>query len=544
MDPSPPSWLNTRTTGVLAHVSSLPGPHGIGDLGSGARAFVDFLARSGFKYWQICPLGPTGYGDSPYQSFSSFAGNPYFIDLDELRQAGLLTAEELAPLRDLPVRAVAYGELYLRFWPVLGRALSRFKALGKRAPWGGASALARFEAAEGSWLEAYAAFTALKHHFGGQPWMEWPAQWRDWQPGLEGRLPAAAAAEAEQQRFYQFLFFRQWTALRQHAREQGVAIIGDLPIFVALDSADVWRWREVFRIDAAGRPRAVAGVPPDYYSESGQLWGNPLYDWNRLARDGYGWWIDRLRSAFTLYEVIRLDHFRGFDTYWEIPAGAPDARTGAWRKGPGLPFFEAVRRALPGARIIAEDLGYIGPEVVALRRAAGLPGMKILQFGYGHDDNNVNLPHFHAVDHVVYTGTHDNDTTRGWLEGLDREVFARVADYFGLTGTATAWPLIRAAFASIARLAVVPMQDLLNLPSTARMNRPGSTDGNWRWRFTAEELARLERTRLETLRHWHALYDRTGDERQRDYSAPPTESPRARAPLSSPAAELSTHSQP
>jgi len=544
MDTPAPSWLNTRTAGVLAHVSSLPGTHGIGNLGAGARAFVDFLARAGFRHWQICPLGPTGYGDSPYQSFSSFAGNPYFIDLEELREAGLLTAAELAPLRNLPAHRVDYGELYLCFWPVLGRALHRFQELANRAPWGGAAALAEFVRAQADWLEPYAAFMALKYHFGGQPWTQWPAEWRDWRPGIEARLPAPAAEAAAHQRFYQFLFFRQWTALRRYARERGVSIIGDLPIFVALDSADCWRWREVFRIDAAGQPEAVAGVPPDYYSESGQLWGNPLYDWECLARTGYGWWLDRLRAAFELYDVIRLDHFRGFDTYWEIPADAPDARNGAWRKGPGLPFFAAVKRALPQARIIAEDLGYIGPDVVALRRAAGLPGMKVLQFSYGHDDNNVNLPHFHATDTVVYTGTHDNDTTRGWLEGLDRETFARVADYYGLTGAPMAWPIVRAALASVARLAVVPMQDLLNLPSTARMNRPGSTDGNWRWRFSAVELARLERTRLEPLRRWLALYDRTGDRRQREYSAPPAQLPSADQSLSSSAAALPIPTHP
>lgn len=523
MNSSVTTWLDTRTAGVLAHVSSLPGDHGIGDLGAGARAFVDFLARAGFRHWQICPLGPTGYGDSPYQSFSSFAGNPYFIDLEELREAGLLTTLDLEPLRALPSKVVDYGELYARFWPVLGRALSRFRDQGDRAPWGGASALADFVVAEAGWLNAYAAFMALKRHFGGQPWTRWPAEWRDWQPGIEDRLPAAVAAEAEHHRFYQFLFFRQWSALRRYARDREVAIIGDVPIFVALDSADAWRWRDVFRLGPDGEPEAVAGVPPDYFSESGQLWGNPLYDWDHLARTGYAWWIDRLRAAFALYDIIRLDHFRGFDTYWEIPAGALDARGGVWRKGPGLPFFQAVQQALPQARIIAEDLGYIGPDVVALRRAAGLPGMKILQFGYGHDDNNVNLPHFHVPDTVVYTGTHDNDTTRGWMEALGEEPSVRVRDYFGLTRAAVTWPLIRVAFGSVARLAIVPMQDLLNLPSTARMNRPGSIQGNWRWRFSGPELARLERTKLETLRHWHTMYDRTGDRRPRDFSAPPSE---------------------
>jgi 4-alpha-glucanotransferase len=521
MEPSPSSWLSTRASGVLAPIASLPGAFGIGNLGPGARAFVDFLAQAGFKYWQICPAGPTGFGDSPYQSFSSFAGNPYFIDLEELLDAGLLTASELAPLQALPSLEVEYGELYRRFWPVLARAHERFVQRGRTAPWGGQEALASFAADQAEWLEPYAAFMALKDHFGGHSWARWPNRWRDWRPGLPAELPPPAAAEAARQRFYQFLFFRQWTALRAYARRRGIGLIGDVPIFVALDSADTWRWRDVFRLADNGQPEAVAGVPPDYFSESGQLWGNPLYRWDRLAATGYAWWVDRLRMAFSLCDIVRLDHFRGFDTYWEIPAGSPDARTGAWREGPGLAFFQAVKAALPEARIIAEDLGYITAGVAALRREAALPGMKILQFGYGHDDNNVNLPHFFPPVSVVYTGTHDNDTTRGWLESLPDEEYGQVADYFGLDGSRSAWPMVRAAFASVARLAVIPVQDLMDLPSTARINRPGTTDGNWRWRFTREALAELSRARAHTLHHWHALYDRSGDPRQRDYSAPP-----------------------
>lgn len=519
--PAPSTWLNSRAAGVLAPVSCLPGGHGIGDLGAGARAFVDFLHAAGFRHWQICPAGPTGFGDSPYQSFSSFAGNPYFIDLEELRQAGLLTDQDLRGLRELPAERVDYGELHLRFWPVLARACDRFFQRGKNAPWGGIQALAEFNATHRDWLDSYAAFMALKERFGGHPWSRWPAQWRDWQPGLEENLPTAAAEEAMRQRFYQFVFFRQWAALREYARERQVALIGDVPIFVALDSADTWRWREVFRLDADGQPEAVAGVPPDYFSDAGQLWGNPLYRWDQLRQTGYRWWIERLRLAFALCDVVRLDHFRGFDTFWEIPAGSPDARRGRWQPGPGLEFFAAIKAALPESRLIAEDLGYISAEVAALRRAAGLPGMKILQFGYWHDDNNVNLPHFFPPESVVYTGTHDNDTTVGWLQGLDEAQFRQVAGYFGLTDARSAWPVIRAAFASVARLAVIPMQDLLDLPATARMNRPGTTEHNWQWRFTAQELERMGRTRLETLRQWHVLFDRTGDARQREFSAPP-----------------------
>ncbi len=380
------SWLNTRAAGVLAHVSSLPGAYGIGNLGAGARGFVDFLAEAGVRYWQICPLGPTGYGDSPYQLFSGSAGNPYFIDPGELQAAGLVQAKELVRLRRSDAGRVNYGRLYENFWPLLAKAHDRFAASGRTGieSYGSLAEFCRFHA---SWLEPFADFMALKAHFGGYPWTLWPRPYRRWSPRLHESLPAPARRDAARHAFYQYVFFAQWGRLRRYAAERGVGIIGDVPIFVALDSADTWRNRSVFKLTASGRPRTVAGVPPDYFSALGQLWGNPLYNWNYLARTGYAWWIGRLRAAFELYDIIRLDHFRGFDTYWEIPAGAADARGGVWRRGPGHPFFEAVRAALPRARIIAEDLGYIGPGVVELRRAAGLPGMKILQFAYGHDAN-------------------------------------------------------------------------------------------------------------------------------------------------------------
>ena len=518
---SPPStWLTTRVAGVLAHISSLPGDYGIGNLGPGARRFVDFLCAAGVRYWQICPVGPTGYGDSPYQLFSGRAGNPYFIDLEELVAAGLLRPEDVAPLRQLPADRVDYGRLYETFWAVLARAHDRFVATGADEV-DELGSLAGFCRHHAGWLEPFADFMALKAHFGGQSWTMWPEEFRRWHPGLHGALPDAVRRESHRHAFYQYLFFGQWERLRRYAAAHGVGIIGDIPIFVALDSADTWRNPAVFRLDAQGRPLAVAGVPPDYFSASGQLWGNPLYDWEYLARSDYAWWIDRLRAAFELYDILRLDHFRGFDTYWEIPAGAPDARGGQWRKGPGLPFFAAVRRALPEARIIAEDLGYIGPDVVALRRAVGLPGMKILQFAYGHDANNVNLPHFYPPDSVAYTGTHDNNTTRGWLEALSAEAARPVDAYFQLGGDRSAWPLIRAALATVSRLAIIPMQDLLDLPAASALNRPGTAEGNWQWRFTALQLAALEREKLATLREWIRLYDRTGDRALCDYSEPP-----------------------
>jgi 4-alpha-glucanotransferase len=521
MESPPTSWLNTRSAGILAHISSLPGHYGIGNLGAGTRNLIDFLGRAGVRYWQICPVGPTGFGDSPYQTFSSRAGNPYFIDLDELALSGLLTDEDLAPLRRLPGAGVDYGGLYENFWRVLARAYDNFAA-SHRDEIIGLGSLAAFRRENSAWLEPFSTFMALKAHFGGQPWTMWPEAFSNWSPDLQASLPDPVRIDADRHAFYQYLFFGQWDRLRRYAAARGVGIIGDVPIFVALDSADTWQNRPVFRLDDKGRPRAVAGVPPDYFSEKGQLWGNPLYDWDYLARTDYRWWIDRIRAAFALYDIIRLDHFRGFENFWEIPAGAADARDGQWRKGPGLNFFKAVRKAIPDARIIAEDLGYIGPDVVALRHAAGLPGMKILQFAYGHDAGNVNLPHFYPLDSVAYTGTHDNNTTRGWLEGLSNGTSEQVRDYFRLGESTSAWPVIRAALATVSRLAVIPIQDLLDLPAMSALNQPGTAEGNWQWRFTDEQLSRLVSEKLETLRYWIKLYDRTGERMMRDFSEAPT----------------------
>jgi 4-alpha-glucanotransferase len=523
MEPKPATWLERRNAGVQAHISSLPGRYGIGNLGAGTRALVDFLARAGIRYWQICPVGPTGFGDSPYQTFSGRAGNPYFIDLDELALGGLLTDEDLAPLGALPSERVDYGQLYENFWRVLARSHDRFSAAGTDAI-AGLGSLAAFRRENSGWLEPFATFMALKAQFGGLPWTKWPEEFRSWRDDMALGLPDSVRLDIERHAFYQYLFFGQWERLRSYSAQRGVGIIGDVPVFVALDSADTWQNRAVFRLSEHGDPLAVAGVPPDYFSDKGQLWGNPLYDWDHLARTDYRWWIDRLRSAFALYDIIRLDHFRGFEDYWEIPAGASDARGGKWRRGPGLRFFREVRKALPHARIIAEDLGYIGPEVVELRRAAGLPGMKVLQFAYGHDAGNINLPHFYEPDSVVYTGTHDNNTTRGWLEGLSGETERQVREYFHLGDSVSAWPLIQTALATVSRLAVVPIQDLLDLPAESALNQPGTAEGNWQWRYTAEQLDRMADERLETLRHWINLYDRTGEQTIHAYSEAPEKS--------------------
>ncbi|KAF0094813.1 MAG: 4-alpha-glucanotransferase [Puniceicoccaceae bacterium 5H] len=518
-DFSTASWLQTRQSGVLAHISSLPGEFGIGNLGPGARAFVDFLAASGFAYWQICPVGPTGYGDSPYQSFSSYAGNPYFIDLQELIEQGLLTGQEVEPLMELDRERADYGQLYERFWRVLELASDRFErhrdTNGQRLGW------ETFCNTCGHWLEPYTLFMGLKRYHGGQSWIHWAPEFRRYQDLDRAGLPEEVLVEAQRHLVYQYWFFNQWQRLRAYAHEQGVEIVGDVPIFVAHDSADVWSHPEVFRLHADGSLKVSAGVPPDYFSELGQFWGNPLYDWDYLQRTGYRWWIERLAGAFTLYDVVRLDHFRAFSTYWEIPGDAPDARSGRWRQGPGLDFFQAVYDKLPQPRIIAEDLGYIDRDVYDLRQAAGLPGMKILQFGFGHDANSVNLPHHYPPNSVVYTGTHDNDTTVGWLRHLTGDQRDDVYDYFQLQSDQTAWPLIRAAFLSVSRLAVITMQDLLDLGASARMNIPGTASGNWQWRFTGSQLERLRREREPDLRRLHVLSGRTGDSLQHDYSAPP-----------------------
>jgi 4-alpha-glucanotransferase len=499
--------MNTRSAGVLAHLSCMPGRHGIGNLGRGARQMVDFLADNGFHYWQICPVGPTGFGDSPYQSFSSFAGNPYFIDLDELIGKGFLNEAQVEPLKVLPQASVDYGELYARFPSCLKHAKAGFDL---RADAAERRAFKQFCKDEASWLDAYALFMALKEVQGGRPWNEWPMPWRNWDLARLQPLDEALEKRRELQCFIQYCFYRQYADLRGHARSRGIGLIGDIPIFVAYDSADCWSNPELFTLDAQGNPLEVAGVPPDYFSEYGQLWGNPLYDWDRHRESGYAWWLKRLELSFRLYDVIRLDHFRGFDSYWAIPAGAPDARVGKWKRAPGEELFRIVSLALPQARFIAEDLGYINADVHRLRCGTGFPGMKVLQFGFGHDPHRVNLPHAFERHSVVYTGTHDNDTTRGWLSSMDETAFRLVRSYFGVDENRSAWPIIQSALASVCDLAVIPLQDLMDLPSEARFNRPGSASGNWSWRFGEAQLQRLEARRGDQLRYWMELYGRSG----------------------------------
>ncbi len=501
------NWLKTRHAGVLLHPTALPGDHGIGVLDRRAIRFLDFLKASGISHWQVCPLGPTGYGDSPYQCFSAFAGNPYLVDLSALVDAGLLKESDLTELRRLPRDHVDYGWLYVTKWPVLFRACEVAKARRfSGLPYGDFSA---FRKAHASWLDGYALFLALKDHHSGLPWWQWPAEHRFLARARKTALPASVAARAEAHAFFQYLFFGQWALLRNAARERGITLIGDAPIFVARDSADVWSRPEMFQIDQeSGEPLAVAGVPPDYFSADGQLWGNPLYDWNKHASESYAWWIERLRANFALCDIVRIDHFRAFDTYWSIPAGAETARTGEWKQGPGIAFFQAIKGALPDARLIAEDLGDLFDSVRELRDACGLPGMTILQFAFGGDASNLYLPHNLVANAVVYPGTHDNDTTLGWYRSASTKEQDHVRRYFRVDGSEVGWDFIRAAYAAPSRLAILPLQDLLSLGAEARFNTPGVAAGNWQWRYSEADLDALHLRSAPYLKALGELYGR------------------------------------
>jgi len=481
-------WLSDRSAGVLLHPTSLPGSQGVGTLDASAVRFLDFLKESGMSWWQVCPLGPTGYGDSPYQCFSAFAGNPYLIDLQDFVQRKLLTADELAPLSKVGAGLVDFGALYELKWPLLRLAYTRYKTA--KFPALGAEGFSDFKAAQAQWLEPYAAFRALKDSFGGKAWWEWPASARTFK-ALQPKLRATLADEIGAHQFYQYAFFTQWARLRAEATLRGIGIIGDIPIFVAADSADVWAEPELFELGKDGRPVAVAGVPPDYFSSDGQLWGNPLYMWDAHAADGYAWWKKRLGATFAVCDIVRIDHFRGFDAYWRIPLPAENAKTGAWIPGPGLDFFRSIKASFPGVRIIAEDLGLLTPSVEALLAATGLPGMAVLQFAFGGDAKNPYLPHNLKGNGVIYPGTHDNDTAIGWYAQADEKTRDHVRRYLRVSGKEVAWDLIRTAYSAVSRVAVFPMQDLLSLGSGARFNSPGSAQGNWRWRLAEGDIEKL-----------------------------------------------------
>ncbi len=492
-----------RASGILLHPSSLPGPHGIGDLGAPAHRLLDWLREAGQRLWQVLPLGPTGYGDSPYATFSCFAGNPLLVSLDAIASWGVLRPEDLAGAPAFDPGRVDYGALIAWKLPLLRMAAERF---AEDMPAELRRRYETFRADESWWLEDYCLFAAAKTRHPGAWNSDWPRGIALRDSAMLARLARVLQVEVESQRIIQFFFFSQWEELRAAAVSKGISIIGDLPIFAAPDSADVWAHRDLFLLDPDGRPTVVSGVPPDYFASTGQRWGNPLYDWEALSRQGYRFWVDRIRAACRLYDLIRIDHFRGFDACWAVPASEETAVNGSWVAVPGRELFETLERELGELPILAEDLGVITPSVVALRERFGFPGMRILQFAFDKgeagslDSGNRFLPHNHEPDSVVYTGTHDNDTTLGWFGKRSAEERDYVRRYTAGSDAEVNWSFIRMAMASVCRRAVVPMQDVLGLGSEARMNTPGTSGaGNWSWRAPADAFGAESAARLRSL---------------------------------------------
>ncbi len=487
-----------RRSGILLHPTSLPGPHGSGDLGAAAFHFVDWLEAGAQRLWQVLPLGGIGPGNSPYMSASAFAGNVLLIDLHELAQRGWLAEDDLLPSPDFNDRYIAFAAVVPWRIERLARAAQRFAAAASAEE---RADLRAFGAAQRDWLADYALFMAIAEQHRGADWCDWPAPLAAREPAA---LAVAAARHAERIHFHtfcQWCFCRQWQRLRRYANERGIQIVGDVPIFVAHHSADVWTRRELFELDASGRPAVIAGVPPDAFSATGQRWGNPLYRWSAHAADGYAWWLARLRHTFDAVDLVRIDHFRGFAAHWEIPASEPTAINGRWVPGPGKALFDVVAARLGTLAIIAEDLGVITPDVDALRRSFGFPGMRVLQFAWGDAASGANpyLPHNHTPDSVVYTGTHDNDTTLAWWAEAGDDVRRHVRDYLGCEGNSVNRDFIRAACASVADSAIIAMPDVLDLGPGHRMNFPGTASGNWSWRFAWTDVEPRTAARLRQL---------------------------------------------
>ncbi len=490
-----------RRAGILLHPTSLPGRFGIGDLGPAAFRWVDALVHGKQTLWQVLPLGPTGYGDSPYQCFSAMAGNPYLVSPEQLLEDGLLEDADLAAAPSFPDGAVDFGPVIEFKLAILDTAWNRFKSGRSKLE----NEFDQFCKSHASWLEDYALFMALKAEHGGRAWVSWA------QPLAQRESKALAAArerladQVNAQRFRQFLFLRQWSAVRAYANERGVQIIGDVPIFVAHDCADVWAHRELFKLDAAGHPAVMAGVPPDYFSPLGQLWGNPIYRWDVHEKTGYAWWIERMHATFEVVDIVRLDHFRGFEAHYEVSATAATAEHGKWVKGPGASLFSAILKGVGELPILAEDLGLITPGVTALRDAFDLPGMKIMQFGFGGGAGHEFLPHNFPKHCIAYTGSHDNEPARAWFAAAKEHEQHHARRYLGCDDAGFTWALIRAAMASVSHTAIVQLQDVLELDETARMNLPGRPAGNWAWRFRWEQL---EGWRLERMAEWADVYGR------------------------------------
>ena len=491
-----------RSSGILLHPTSLPGPNGIGDIGPGAHAWVDFLSKSGCGLWQVLPLGPTGYADSPYQSFSAFAGNPYLISPQTLLEEGLLHPDDLVDQPDLPEDRVDYGRMIPWKLTLLDRAYERFQVLSSPFL---KSAYSEFIEAQAHWLDDFALFMALKEAHDSAPWSTWETALRSRQKVALEKAKARLSDMIQRQNFRQFLFFRQWSSLRQHASREGIRLIGDIPIFVAHDSADVWANPELFYMKKNGMPKVVAGVPPDYFSPTGQLWGNPLYRWEIHTASGYQWWLDRIKATLGFVDIIRIDHFRGFAGYWEVPGKAKTAENGRWVPGPGVNFFQAILNSLGDLPILAEDLGVITPDVEAMREQFNLPGMKVLLFAFSVDPANPFLPHHYPANCVVYTGTHDNDTSLGWFQKASPDEQRFLRRYLNIRGESVSWEIIRTAWASVATFALAPLQDFLELDNTARMNYPGNPSGNWTWRMRGDALTE---DLYERIRELNYLYSR------------------------------------
>ncbi len=503
-----------RCSGILLHVTSLPGGHGIGDLGNSAHEFVEFLAESGQKIWQVLPLSPTGYGDSPYQCFSAFAGSPLFIDLSRLREQGLLSGQDLTNAPSFPEKHVEYNRVIEFKEPLLRKAAQAFLSDADSTD---CLAFDTFCENNSAWLDDYALFMACKRVYQDAAWVHWDAGIRQRNSAALKEWQNKLSFEIQVHKFAQFEFFRQWEKLKAHCRRLGIRVMGDIPIYVAHDSADVWAHPELFRLDEQGKPSALAGVPPDYFSATGQLWGNPLYRWDISANSGHRWWVDRVRASLKLFDLARLDHFRGFEAYWEIPADATTAAGGRWVKGPGAELFQTLQTELKELPFVAENLGVITPEVEALRKQFGFPGMSLLQFAFGNDPQGPTFrPHNYSRELVAYTGGHDNDTTVGWWTSSGVGESIRTAEdirqereftraYLGFQSEPVNWVFIRTVLASVADVAIIPLQDVLGLGSDARMNLPGTLTGNWKWRYKQQALTKEISEQLRKLTH---LYDR------------------------------------
>jgi len=504
---------NKRKSGILLHPTSLPSPYGIGDMGKSAYNFIDFLHRSGQSLWQILPMGPTGFKDSPYQSYSAFAGNYYLVSIDKLVEDGLVSLEDIETKPDFDEEKVDYAKAIDFKVSILKKAFEKFYTENEE--------YIRFKKENMYWLKDYSRFAAIKDYYINLRSNEFESEglkkfrkntnkllspniqndyyygavWVSWEEDLVNRRPKALKKfdellkdEIEYYIFTQYLFYTQWEEVKSYANSKGIEIIGDIPIFAAWDSADVWQNKELFYLDEKGFTTECAGVPPDYFSPKGQLWGNPLYNWDNHNKTGYKWWINRIKNTLKIADIIRIDHFRGFESYYAIKYGSKDATRGKWKKGPGIEFFDTVRKSLKTCPFIAEDLGIITEKVTSLRLDANLPGMKILQFAFDESENNAYLPHNYEKNCVVYTGTHDNDTTVGWYNSSDeitRDIFRR---YMNTDGNNPSWDLIRLAYSSAADTAIFPLQDILSLSSASRMNTPGTEDGNWAWRFSEKDL--------------------------------------------------------